>query len=267
MKIRAIAFNTFSSLLHNKLILLFSAGFVCVLLLMMTPLMMAKAMARTMSASQVQGMVLSEVSAIMSLTSGFGSLLAAWAAADAVAGEVRSGTILAVLARPVRRWQFLLGKYLGVQLLMVVYVLCSLIMSYFLAGVGGQSIQSNPLPLVIYPLVRYAVYSAISILLVTMMHPVLAFGTVLVIAVVTGIVAPSAGTSSFLPEQFRKGLYFLLPSTGMLSETRFLTITQADLNPVPWSSHLIALAYGLDYALICFLLAAWSFQRRSLSRE
>jgi len=267
MKIRAIALNTFSSLLHNKLILLFCAGFVCVLLLMMTPLMLAKSMARTMNASQVQGMVLSEVSGIMSLLSGFGSLLAAWAAADAVAGEVKSGTILAVLARPVRRWEFLLGKYLGVQLLMAVYIVCTLIMTYFLAGIGGQSIQSNPLPLVVYPLVRYAVYSAIAMLLVTRLHPVVAFGIVLVIAVVIGMVGPSAGQSSFLPAWLRSGLYFLLPSTGLLSETRFLTITQADLKPVAWSSHAIALAYGLDYALICFLLAAWLFQRRSLSRE
>ena len=56
-------------------------------------------------------MVLGEVSAIMSLVSGFGSLLAAWAAADAVALEVRSGTMLAVLARPVRRWEYPLVRY------------------------------------------------------------------------------------------------------------------------------------------------------------
>jgi ABC-type transport system involved in multi-copper enzyme maturation permease subunit len=267
MKIRAIALNTLGSLLRNKLIILFSAGFVCVVLLMLTPMMMAKSMARSMSASQVQGMVLAEISGIMSFVSGFGSLLAAWAAADAVAGEVRSGTILAVLARPVRRWEFLLGKYLGVQLLMVLYVLCSLGMSYFLAAIGGQNIQTNPVPLVIYPLVRYAIYSAISMLLVTRMHPVVAFGIVLVIAVITGMVAPSTHPPAFLPAWLRSGLYFVLPSTGLLSETRFLTITRADVRPVAWSSHVTALAYGLDYALVCFLLAAWSFRRRSLSRE
>ena len=35
---------------------------------------------------------------------------AAWASAEAVAGEMRSGTILAVLARPVRRWEFPQGS-------------------------------------------------------------------------------------------------------------------------------------------------------------
>ena len=41
MKVRAIAL-TFGSLLRNRLIILFLAGFVCVLLLMMSPLLMAK---------------------------------------------------------------------------------------------------------------------------------------------------------------------------------------------------------------------------------
>jgi hypothetical protein len=59
----------------------------------------------------------------------------------------------------------------------------------------------------------------------------------------------------------------LLPSTGLLSESRFLTITQASLQKVTWDVHAITLAYGLDYALVCFLLAVWSFRRRSLIRD
>ena len=47
-----------------------------------------------------------------------GSLLAAWSAADTVAGGDEIGhNSGSVMARPVRRWEFLLGKYLGVQLL------------------------------------------------------------------------------------------------------------------------------------------------------
>jgi hypothetical protein len=39
---------------------------------------------------------------------------------------------------------------------------------------------------------------------------------------------------------------------------------QVCLLNTPWETHAIALAYGLDYALVCFLLAVWSFQRRAL---
>jgi hypothetical protein len=58
-----------------------------------------------------------------------------------------------------------------------------------------------------------------------------------------------------------------LPSTDLLSETRFLTITQARLKLVPWTNHAIALAYGLDYALVFFPLAVWAFRRRAPARN
>ena len=93
-------------------------------------------------AQQPAALVLSIVSGIMFLASGFGSLLAAWAAADAIASEMPSGTILAVMARPVRRWEFLLGKYLGVQLWMLVYIAAMLLLSYLLAWLGGERIHS-----------------------------------------------------------------------------------------------------------------------------
>lgn len=266
MKIRVIALNTFGSLLRNKLIVLFFAGFVCVVLLMMTPMLAARTMSSTMGAGQAQGMVLGMVSAIMSMVSGFGSLMAAWAAADVVWGEMRSGTILAVMARPVRRWEFLLGKYLGVQLLMIVYVFGIFGLSYLLAWIGGEKIQSTVWVLLVYPLVRYAIYSAIALVLVTMMHPVFAFAIVLVISVGASILGPSAGMRQLLPEWLRTTLYAVLPSTEFLSESRFLVVTQAALRATPWTYHLTALAYGLDYALVCFLLAVWSFRKRSLAR-
>jgi len=72
MRIRALAWNTFSALLRNKLIVLLTAGFLCIVLFMMSPLRYMK------SAAGGPGMVLGRISAIMSLVSGFGNLLAAW---------------------------------------------------------------------------------------------------------------------------------------------------------------------------------------------
>ena len=264
MKVRALAWNTFASLLRNKLIMLFCAVFLCVVLLMMSPLMALKSAPGT--PAETGTMVLSLVSVIMGMLTGFGSLLAAWSAADAVAGEMKSGTILAVMARPVRRWEFLLGKFLGVQILMLIYVLAMFGMSYLLAWIGDARIQTTTWVLIVYPMVRYAIYSALAILLVTMMHPVFAFGIVLVTSVLAGMVSPVAGSGHF-PEWLRQGLYVVLPSTNLLSESNFLSITQATLKQMAWTDHLLTLAYGLDYALVCFLLAVWSFRYRSLSRD
>jgi ABC-type transport system involved in multi-copper enzyme maturation permease subunit len=267
MKIRAIALNTLSGFLHDKLIILFSALFACVVLLMMTPMLGMKAMATASNAGQMQAMVLNLVSFIMSMVSGFGSLLAAWAAANAVASEMKSGTILAVMARPVRRWEFLAGKYLGVMLLMAVYVLLMFGLSYLLAWMGGERIQSTPWVLIIYPLVRYAIYSGIAMLLVTVLHPIVTFGVVTVISVLAAVVAPAAQSSSMITRWVRTPLYLILPSTTLLSEDRFLSVTQASLKQTGWLEHLTTLVYGLDYALVCLLLAAWSFHYRNLKRD
>jgi ABC-type transport system involved in multi-copper enzyme maturation permease subunit len=266
MKVRAIALNTFAGVLRNKLIVLFLAVFVGILLLFLTPLLAMKAMSGP-AAAQMESPVLTLVGALMTMISGFGSLLAAWSAADTEADEMKSGTILAVMARPVRRWEFLLGKYLGVQLLMAVYVLFMFGFSYLLTWIGGERIQTTPWVLIAYPLVRYAIYSAISMFLVTMMHPVMAFGLVLVTSILTFMVSPGARPPAFLPGPLRAIVYTLLPSTELLSESRFLTITQTSLEKITWDVHAITLSYGLDYALVCFLLAVWSFRRRSLSRD
>jgi ABC-type transport system involved in multi-copper enzyme maturation permease subunit len=266
MKLRAITLNTFSGLVRNKIIILFCVGCVCILLLMLSTLLVMRNLRNVQNAEQMQAAVLPLIGSMMSLVSGFGSLLAAWAAADALSSEMRSGTILAVMARPVRRWEFLLGKYLGVQLLMLVFVLIMVGLDYLLAWIGGAHIQTAPWELVAYPMVRYLLYSALGLALAALMHQVLAFCAVLFVSIVAQVVSPSAPTT-FLPEWLKTGLFYLLPSTDLLSETRFLTVTRATLQAATWSEHALSLAYGLDYALVCFLLAAWVFHSRSLSRD
>jgi ABC-type transport system involved in multi-copper enzyme maturation permease subunit len=263
-QIRTIALSTFGSFLRNKVILLFCSLFVCIVLLMMTPLLAYRTATNAANATQMQGFVLNEVSAVISMVSAFGSLLAAWAAADSVAGEMKSGTILAVMARPLRRWEFLAGKYLGVMMLMAIYVLAMLGVTFFLAWVGGQSFHASLWTLVVYPMVRYAMWAAMAMFLVTMLHPILVMGLVVILAT---LIEVFGSTTNHIPKWVRLPVHFALPLTSVLSEERFLVITRASVRPFPWTYHLTALAYGLDYALVFFMLAVFVFQRRSLSRE
>ena len=266
MKVRAIALNTFSGLVRNKIIILFCAGCICILLLMLTSLLAMRAMRAGQNAEQMQMMVLPMIASMMTFISGFGSLLAAWSAADAVSSEMRSGTVMAVLARPVRRWEFLLGKFLGVQLMMLVFVAIMLGLNYLLAWIGGATIATNPWTLIVYPMVRYAIYSALGMLFVTVMHPILSFCLVLFMMIGAGLVAPGSA-NTFMPDWLKNGLFYILPSSNLLSEVRFLTITRATLRAAVWTDHLTALIYGVNYALVCFVFAAWIFRSRSLSRD
>jgi hypothetical protein len=62
-------------------------------------------------------------------------------------------------------------------------------------------------------------------------------------------------------------LYYLLPSTNLLTESRFLSLRQASIKQASWLEHALSLGYGLDCAMVLFLLAAWSFHYRSLRQE
>lgn len=267
MKIWVIAANTFAGFLRDRLLIVVCVVFAAVVLLLMSPMLAYKAATTTANASQMQAFVLSEVAAIMSFLSGGGSLLAALAATHAVATEMKSGTIQAVMARPVNRWQFLAGKYLSVMMLMLCYVLLMLGLSYLLAWMGGERIQSAPWLLIAYPLARYAIYAALAILFVTFMHTAFAFGIVVAIVVLAMLMSPGSPLTSHMPTWLHASLYALLPSTGLLSESRFLAITSATLRSATWLDHLTTLAYGFDYAFVCLLLAMWSFHYRALRRD
>jgi len=208
--------------------------------------------------------LLHDIAATMSLLSAFGSLLAAFAAADSVSAELKSGTVLAVMARPLQRWQFLAGKYFGVLLLMLVYTVCMLGAGLFLYRLAGLPFRAPWWILIVYPLVRYAVWAAISMFLVTFLHPIVTLGVAAVISTWV-LVTPGA---AYYPEWIRVPLQVIFPlTTSVLSEDRFFSMTQQTLHRYPWAYHATALAYGLNYALVCFLLAAFLFQRRSLAGE
>ncbi len=268
MKLRAIALNTFGLFLRDRLLIVFAALFLCVVLLMMTPLLLLKAKTTSANFVNMQAYVLETVAIIMSMVSGAGSLLAAWAAADAVPTEMKSGTILAVMARPVKRWEFLLGKYLGVVILMLVYVLAMVGLSFLLALMGGQKIQSSVWVLFLYPMVRYAIYAAMAMFIATVAHPVITWAFTLIVGVAAAMVVPGTNPPANLALRWLEtAIYYFLPSTSFLSEDRFLIIRHASLRQITWAEHATTLAYGLDYAFVCLLLAMWSFHYRSLKRD
>jgi ABC-type transport system involved in multi-copper enzyme maturation permease subunit len=259
VKVRTIALNTIGTFLHNKVILVVSLLFVCDLLMGIYSVLLFRSDARQIDS------LLHDIGATLDIMGGLGTLLAVWAAADSVASEMKSGTILAVLARPLHRWQFLAGKYLGVLMLMLIYVFGAFGVAFLLSRLGGQPFQYSAWPLLVYPLVHYAVWAAISMFLVTfLLNPVVVMGIVAVMAsLIRLLVSPAA---SNIPDWIRLPLHLILPlTTSVLSEDRFLRMTHESLKRYPWTYHATALVYGLDYALVCFLLAAFVFQHRSLS--
>jgi hypothetical protein len=86
--------------------------------------------------------------------------------------------------------------------------------------------------------------------------------------VVVTIVEPSGQPANNVAWRWIKNfLYVVLPSSGLLSEDRFLTIKEAAIKRTGWLDHVTALSYGLDYALVLLLIAMSSFHSKSLRRD
>ncbi|MGA9776326.1 MAG: ABC transporter permease subunit [Candidatus Dormiibacterota bacterium] len=71
-------------------------------------------------------------------------LTAAFLAAPAVAGDLESGIALAVLARPISRAQFLLGRWLGLAVPLLAYVALSASVEFLLVAVAAGYSPPNP---------------------------------------------------------------------------------------------------------------------------
>jgi ABC-type transport system involved in multi-copper enzyme maturation permease subunit len=267
VKVVTLALSTLESFLHNRIIILVLIFGICIVFLMMIPLWGVRMSANGPNHQAVEGMVLEFVSNSMSFMSMLGSILAAWGAADVVYSELKSGTVLAVMARPVKRWQFLLGKYFGVLLFMFCYVLFMLAMTYTVVTFAGMRVHAAPWILVLYPMARYAIWAALALIFTTFVPPAVTMGFLLVISIGTTFVGPNS--RAWVPKLhwLKTGLYYLLPSTQLLTEDRFLSLRQASIKQGGWIEHAISLGYGLDIALILVLLAMWSFHYRSLRQD
>ena len=74
------------------------------------------------------------------------SFLALFLSVGAVSGEIDAGTLHAVLARPVRRAEFVLGRWLGYGLILGVYIVCMTGLVLVIArAISGYEVP-DPLP-------------------------------------------------------------------------------------------------------------------------
>jgi hypothetical protein len=140
-------------------------------------------------------------------------------------------------------------------------------LSWLLAWIGGERLHSSAWVVLAYPMVRYAVYGAVAMALVTVLHSLVTMGITLIMAVVALMVQPTGQAVTGNLKYLKVPLWIVLPSTSLLSEERFLTIARASVKQIGLLEHLTTLAYGLDYALVFVLVAMWSFHHRSLTRD
>ncbi len=194
----------------------------------------------------------------------FGSIIAMFLGVSLVWKELDAKTVYTVISKPIPRWMFVIGKYLGLLLTLAVEVL-------ILSGTYTALMlyhQGFPPPVVFVSMallmVELALLTAWATLFSTYSAPMTASAFTLAIFVI-GHLADDIwlyGRQAESPavQQIARVLYWLLPNFEVLS-IRTWAIHHKE---IPWERVWPALGYGLGYTATVLTGAITIFQRKDI---
>ena len=207
--------------------------------------------------------------------------LAVWMASASIADEIDGRTALSLLSKPIGRWQFILGKFLGV--LGPVIILSIVLGGLFLATVSFKVVydareSSLPEPSsaqcraeieqvapgLALALMETVVFASISVAVATrlpMLGNLIICGSIYVLGNLMPTLVAAASQQSEIPFFVAQLLATVLP----VLETFNIYAAISTGNPVPLTYMFYALAYCILCSLVAMFVALLLFEDRDLA--
>ncbi len=195
----------------------------------------------------------------------FSMLIAVMMSVLLISREVDGRTVYNILAKPIRRWQFLLGKFLGllatVALNLTLMALVLVVMVRLYSGEWDVGLLFASAMI----LLEMALVTAFATLFAVLTRPML--GTVFTLAVY--IIGHVAEDIWLLTQHITAGvtrpivaaIYYMLPN---LERFNFKTEVVHDLS-IPPGEIAVTVVYGLAYTALVLVLACVRFSHKDLS--
>jgi ABC-type transport system involved in multi-copper enzyme maturation permease subunit len=219
---------------------------------------------------------------VMLLTAmGLASLMAMFVglfgSAGAIGGEIERGTILAIAARPIDRWEILLGKFLGNGVLVVIYLVVQMLAVAVLLALLTGIWVGDVLPSIALHALAVVLVVALAVAASTRLGAVPNAISVSVLAF--ALAGPGIGilygiavlTRSELLQQGVEWSRFVLPTgpLGDLADQRLAGTANTALFQASAGASLFPVydwvpLYALIYLVAVLALGAWSLNRRDL---
>jgi ABC-type transport system involved in multi-copper enzyme maturation permease subunit len=197
----------------------------------------------------------------LSAISVFGLLTAVFVGVSLVFKEIEKKTIYTLLAHPVRRWQFICGKYAGLLLVLAMNVGLMAVTLALLVLIRGES----PVPLlaaVVLIYVELVLVTAFAILFSSFANPILAALGTAATYVVGHLTWSFDLLKARLPDGFTHALcdvlYWALPNLDRMN----VKAEAVHGIEIPAGFIGAAILYGLAYAAAVIVLACVVFERR-----
>ena len=191
----------------------------------------------------------------------FGVLIAIFVGIGLVNKEIEKKTIYTIVSKPVARYQFLIGKYLGLTLTLFVNTLImagGLLLVLFAQGVPIESMLFKALGLIF---MEFMVITAVALLCSTFTSATLSAIFTLATYVIGHLTADLKTFGDKMDEGMRAvvtGLYYILPNLERFNlkgnVIHHIEVSGTDL--------LLIVMYGLTYVAFLLMSASIIFQRR-----
>lgn len=204
----------------------------------------------------------------------FGALITIFISASVVPNEMENKVIYTVLSKPVRRYEYLLGKFLGVQMIVVVNLL--LMSALFMVALYLQE-QVIPTLLLWSAMLTFFQFLIVS----SFTFAVSCTSTSSVLPTISGLfifitgylvdhlkdvrarTVEDEGIVGEMIGQLAYGLWLVLPNLKVFDLKEH--ILYLPINDPPSNIQIPNLiAYGLGYATMGLILAYWLFRRKEL---
>lgn len=191
----------------------------------------------------------------------FGVLIAIFVGVGLISKEIEKRTIYTIIAKPVHRYQFLLGRFAGLVFTMWVNTAVMLVAFCVILIVGGTSPDSGLMKAVGLMTVAQLIVLSAAMLFSTFTTPTLS-GIFTLALYVIGELTPDLKTLSEKLSGVSRGLlsgsYYLLPNLALFN------VKGEAVHGVPITAGymLTAIGYGVSYAAAVLLLSCFVFQRR-----
>lgn len=191
----------------------------------------------------------------------FGVIIAIFIGIGLVSKEIDKKTIYTIVSKPVPRYEFLLGKYLGLCITLFANTTIMVLGFLIVLQIMQVPIESVLFKSVLLIYVELLVVTAVALLFSTFTSSTLSAIFTLAIYVIGHLSADLKGLGEKLDGVSRgvlNGLYYLMPNLERFN-LKGHVIHQLDIGI---TDMMLIICYGLAYATVVLLTAALIFQRR-----
>lgn len=194
----------------------------------------------------------------------FGVLIAIFVGTSLVYKEIDKRTLYTIISQPMHRFEFILGKYLGLMaLLLAVTLIMTGVTAAYVLLLGG-SLEAIFFVAVLLIYWKLLLVTALAVLFSTLTSPIL--GAVIVFSVY--VFGHATGVFHDLPPQFDgtfakqmlEAVYYIVPNLSNFD------VRSEAANGVPVSAAYVVwtLLYGLAYTTVLLILAALAFEEKDV---